>query len=63
MEYKSTVEVGRLLGVRPDRINRLVWIGELKPPAKGPGGSFLWTQEDIERARMLLSRKAAVGGR
>jgi hypothetical protein len=62
MEILSTVQVARELGVRPDRINRAIWLGELKPPIKGPGGSFLWEHDDIERLKMLLSRKATIAG-
>jgi hypothetical protein len=57
MGILSTVQVAREFGVRPDRLNRAIWLGELKPPAKGPGGSFLWGPEDIERARILLIHK------
>lgn len=60
MGILSTVQVARELGVRPDRLNRAIWLGELKPPAKGPGGSFLWGPEDIERARILLIRKGLI---
>ena len=55
--YRSTREVGMLLGVLPGRINRAVWEGRLKPPSRGPSGSFLWTRDDARRACWVLLRR------
>lgn len=54
MGYRSTREVARMLGVNPSRLARALWDGRLGPPIKAPGGAFLWTDEDIERASWLL---------
>jgi hypothetical protein len=53
-EYKSTKEVARILGVNINRLSRALWLEEFRLPAKGPGGAFLWTDEDIERAGVAL---------
>ena len=57
--YRSTREVARLLRLNPSRLARAVWDGRLHPPEKAPGGAFLWTPEDIERASWLLRRRDA----
>ena len=59
MEYKSTRNVAGLLGVMPGRISRAIWEGRLSPPEKAPGGSFLWIQQDIERASWLFRNRDA----
>lgn len=41
------------------RTARALWDGRLKPPTKAPGGAFLWTHEDIERASWLLRGRDA----
>ena len=58
-DYRSTREVAKLLGLNPSRLARAVWDGRLTPPAKAPGGAFLWTKEDIERASWLLRGRSA----
>jgi len=59
MGYRSTREVARMLGVNPSRLARALWDGRLVPPTKAPGGAFLWTDEDIERASWLLRGRDA----
>ena len=58
-DYRSTRDVARMLGVNPSRLARAVWDGRLDPPMKAPGGAFLWTSEDIERASWLLRHRDA----
>ena len=53
-EYRSTRDVARMLGVNPSRLTRAIWDGRLDPPTKAPGGAFLWTYDDIERASWRL---------
>ena len=55
--YKSTKQVGEILGVPPSRISRAVWEGRLNAPQRGPSGAFLWTTEDILRAGWILLRR------
>ena len=52
--FKSTREVAAVLGVSPSRLNRAVWEGRLVEPARGPSGSFLWSEADIRRAAWTL---------
>ncbi len=60
MRFKSTRTVGGLLGVNPSRLQRLIWEGRLTAPERGPGNSFCWADEDIDRAsRVLLGRPYA----
>ena len=50
MEYRSTREVAKLLGVSPSRLARAVWDGRVSAPEKAPNGAYLWKVEDIQRA-------------
>jgi hypothetical protein len=59
MNYRSTREVARMLGLNPSRVARAIWDGRLTAPTKTPGGAFLWTPEDIERASWLLRHRDA----
>ena len=59
MGVRSTREVGELLGIRTGTLSRAIWERRLREPARGPGGCFLWTPEDVERASLLLCHKAA----
>jgi len=59
MDYRSTREVARMLGVNPSRLARAIWDGRLDAPAKAPGGAFLWTPRDVERASWLLRGRGA----
>jgi hypothetical protein len=59
MDFRNTREVARLLGISASRLARAVWDQRFAAPSKGPGGAFLWTAEDIERASWLLRRRDA----
>jgi hypothetical protein len=48
--FLSTIEVARLLGIKPGRLSAAIWDGRIAEPARGPGDSFLWTDEDVTRA-------------
>ncbi len=59
MTYQSTRDVAKLLGVNPSRLAKAIWDNRLDPPEKAPGGAFLWTPTDIERASWLLRGRGA----
>ena len=58
MHYRGTREVAQALGVSHSRLARAVWTGKVREPERGPGGAFLWTDEDIERASWVLLGKS-----
>ena len=55
----GTKQVAALLGVRPNTISRAIWEERLAPPAKGPGGCFVWGRSDVERASWVLRHRSA----
>ena len=54
---RSTRDVSELLGISVASLSRAVWERRLKEPQRGPGGAFLWRQQDMERASWLLCHK------
>ena len=50
----GTKQAAVILGVRPGTLTRAVWEGRVLPPAKGPGGAFVWTEMDLRRASWAL---------
>lgn len=54
MDYLSTRQVARLLGVSVSLLTKAVWCGRVDPPLKSPSGNFLWTPADIDRASWVL---------
>ena len=61
MGFVGTKEVARLLGVSISRLQQAIWKEQFTPPQKGPGGAFLWTTADIERASWALLHRAYSG--
>ncbi len=70
MELQSTRQVGDLLGVSSGRLIRAVWLKRIPAPEKGPGGAYLWREDDLRRAcsyflhrplETVLSERAAKG--
>ena len=59
MNYLSTREVARLLGISASRLTKAVWSGNVDPPQKSPSGNFLWTPADIEHASWVLLHRSA----
>ncbi len=57
MDYTSTRQVARLLGVSVSLLTKAVWDGRITPPQKSPSGNFLWTRADIERANWVLHHR------
>ena len=62
MDYLSTRQVARLLGVSVSLLTKAVWCGRVDPPQKSPSGNFLWTPADIEHASWVLLHKPFENG-
>lgn len=54
MQFYGTRQVAKILNIRPHTLTAAIWNGRVDPPQKSPGGEFLWTEEDIERASWIL---------
>ena len=50
----GTKQAAAMLGVRPGTLTRAVWDERMPQPAKGPGGAFLWSEDDVRRASWVL---------
>ena len=59
MTCYSTPQVAKMLGIPPGRLSRAVWDGRVRMPAKGPGGAYIWTEGDNQRASWVLRRRSA----
>ena len=59
MGYKSTKEVGAILGVSPSRLLKAIWDGRLDGPVNRMGHVFCWTEAEIERASWVLLHRGA----
>jgi DNA-binding transcriptional MerR regulator len=57
MDYLSTRQVARLLGVSANLLGRAVRSGGVEPRQRSPSGSYLWTLSDIEQVSQVLVRK------
>lgn len=56
MGYRSTKQVAGILGVKLSLLSRATWEGRVPEPQRGPGGAFLWTDDDIRKASWALLR-------
>ena len=54
LNYYSTRQAAQLLGIKPDILQKSIWLGKVSPPIKSPSNSFLWTMADIEKAAWAL---------
>lgn len=63
MDYLSTRQVARVLGVSVSLLTKAVWDGRVDPPQKSPSGNFLWTPADIDHASWALHRRPSGRGR
>jgi predicted site-specific integrase-resolvase len=61
MAFLKTRAVCELLGVRYTYLANWLRDGRLTPPAKDSSGDFIWTPEDIERARAALTARRRRG--
>jgi len=53
----STKEAARVLGVPLTTLAKAVWLGRVHSPAKGPGGAYHWTRDDLVRAGWALLKR------
>ena len=58
MMVKSTKQVAQILGIGVSRLSQAVWRGDIPEPERGPGNSFCWIPEDINRASRTLLNKS-----
>jgi len=63
MEFYGTRDAAKILGVSVAKLQRAIWNERLDPPEKGPGGAFLWTLGDLERASWQLLNHSLKPGR
>jgi hypothetical protein len=63
--YVKTPEAAKSIGVSYHRLINLVRFGKISPPARDSSGDFLWTPDDLQRAREAFEarRREPVGGR
>jgi len=54
MNVCATRKAAKILGVSTSRLVRAIWDEQFKSPNKGPGGNYLWTRQDVNRASMVL---------
>jgi len=59
MPHRSVREVARLLGNPPSRLAKAFWDGHVEAPVKGPGGTYLWNDRDIDPASMAPEERLA----
>lgn len=57
MDIISTRQASQRLGVKASTLARAVWDGRIPEPQRGPGGCYLWTPEDIQRAAHAFNVK------
>ena len=57
MTMIGTKEAARVLGISISRLQQAIWKERFQPPAKGPGGAYCWTHDDLQRASWVLLRK------
>ncbi len=56
-QNRSTKAVGKLLGIRPARIQAALWNNRFTPPKKDSSGRYKWTAADIRRAAHVLLKR------
>ncbi|HKB39263.1 MAG TPA: hypothetical protein VKD72_22685 [Gemmataceae bacterium] len=51
----KTIQVVRKLAVSYGRVMDLIRHGRIPPPQKDVSGDYIWSPEDVERARVALA--------
>jgi len=59
MPYRKTPTVADLLGISYWRLINLLRTRRLVPPQKDTSGDYVWTPEDVERARQVFAATPA----
>lgn len=54
MTFRNTRQAAEMIGVKPGTLNMALWGGRVAAPQRGPGGCYLWTVEDIEKAARVM---------
>ena len=54
MDYQNTRQAAKRLGISVSRLARAIWDERFQAPTKGPGGAFIWTDDDLRRASWAL---------
>ncbi len=54
----GTRNAAERLGVSVGNLAKAIWLRRVEPPAKGPGGAYLWTTGDLEKAAWALCRRS-----
>ncbi len=63
MSYRKTPAAARELGITYHRLIGLIRFDKIEPPARDSSGDYVWTDDDLERARAALNaRRAGRGG-
>jgi hypothetical protein len=55
MHHRKTPIAARELGVSYHRLINLVRFGKIVPPLRDTSGDYLWTDDDLGRARAALA--------
>jgi hypothetical protein len=57
MNFRKTPVAARELGVAYWRLIGLLRYGKIDPPARDSSGDYIWTDEDLSRARRAFDRQ------
>lgn len=57
-DYRKTTIVARELNTTYHRVIGLIRFNKIPPPERDSSGDFIWTAEDVERAREALQAQA-----
>ncbi len=55
--YRKTPIAARELGISYTNLHNLIRYGKLTPPGRDSSGHFVWTDADLERARVALAQQ------